>query len=253
MSPDGRIFVADTGNHVIRVIENGFVRTFAGQAVATYDDGGFLDDAAAAALFNHPTGLALWGDSLIIADSANNRVRMVTPEGSVSTLVDGLHFPLGVFVHNGRLYIADSANNMIRAAQLPIAAAIAPAPELTLTPYAISTPAPAATPVPTPIPASAATPATVPMPAPIPTPAPAPDPQVGLGTHQVIASHLHVRSTPNSDYPYNIITAIERGDFVVIEDSHGWPGNENAWFYVRLVGRARQVSGWVWSRYLSPL
>ena len=137
VAPDGRIFVADTGNHVIRVIENGDVSTFVGsfvleeQGVGTLDAaaiGGFNDGMAAFALFNHPRGLALWGDYLIVADSANHSIRLVSPEGNVTTLAGtglpgysaepGLpalfSFPADVFVHEDRLYIADAGNNKIR-------------------------------------------------------------------------------------------------------------------------------------------
>ena len=123
----GRIFVSDTGNHVIRVIENGVARTLAGSS-GTLDDydfpvGGFADGTGAGALFNQPRGLALWGVNLIVADSANHSIRMVTPAGVVTTIFgaeftgydpETLHFPMGISVHENRLYIADSGNNKIR-------------------------------------------------------------------------------------------------------------------------------------------
>ena len=93
------------------------------------------------------------------------------------------------------------------------------------------------------------TPAPTPVPTPVPTPEPTPEP----GTHQVTARSLHVRSTPDSEYPDNIITIIYYGDRVVEEDFFGWRGNERAWLYVRLVSDRRQVSGWVFGRYLLPL
>ena len=45
VAPDGRIFVADTGNHVIRVIENGVASTFAGGFSLEGQDGGDLETA----------------------------------------------------------------------------------------------------------------------------------------------------------------------------------------------------------------
>ena len=117
VAADGRVFVADTGNHVIRVIENGNVRTFAGQAAE--EEGGILDGLAAEALFNQPRGLDLWDGSLIIADSANHRIRMVSPDGFVTSIMYAdLHFPMGVHVFGDILYIADTGNNMIRAMEL---------------------------------------------------------------------------------------------------------------------------------------
>ena len=127
VTADGRIFVADTGNHVIRVIENGVVRTLAGSHQESEDGyymvGGFADGIGANALFNQPRGLELWGVNLLVADSANHSIRMITPAGVVTTVVgaeftgddpEALHFPMGISVHENRLYIADSGNNKIR-------------------------------------------------------------------------------------------------------------------------------------------
>ena len=145
VADDGRIFVADKGNHVIRVIENGEVRTFAGKFTLEELDeddlqepdeyefeaaaiGGFNDGEAAYALFNHPRGLALWGDYLIVADSANHSIRLISPEDYVMTLAGTgmpgylaepghpapFSFPTDVYVHEGRLLIADTGNNKIR-------------------------------------------------------------------------------------------------------------------------------------------
>ena len=126
IAPDGRIFVADTGNHVIRVIENGTVSTYAGSHVLSEDDhyaiGGFADGPGSDALFNQPRGLAMWGDYLKVADTANHSIRMISPEGYVTTVFGTaltgyepatLHFPMGIYVHENRLYIADTGNNRI--------------------------------------------------------------------------------------------------------------------------------------------
>ena len=127
VTADGRVFVADTGNHVIRVIENGTVSTFAGSHQESEDGyymvGGFADGTGVDALFNQPRGLAMWGNNLIVTDSANHSIRMITPTGVVTTVFGGeftgyahetLHFPMGISVYENRLYIADSGNNKIR-------------------------------------------------------------------------------------------------------------------------------------------
>ncbi len=75
---DDKIYVADTYNDRIRVIENGQTRTLAGSA------NGFADGTEAK--FNTPTGLAIWHDKLLVADTGNNRIRVVEPDGSVWTL-----------------------------------------------------------------------------------------------------------------------------------------------------------------------
>ena len=135
--PAGRIFVADTGNHLIRVIENGEVRTLAGTVVLpaepgfdNYPLGGFADGFAA--MFGSPTGLAFWGENLIVADSMNHKIRAVLPTGETITLAGtgypgylntapasaSFHLPSGLYVRNNRLYIADTGNNLIRTMEL---------------------------------------------------------------------------------------------------------------------------------------
>lgn len=140
IAEDGTIFVADTGNHMLRVIEDGHVRTLAGMLIfpdedEDFDDeplGGFADGYNA--MFSLPMGLALWNDILIVADSVNHRIRAVLPCGHTITLAgsgnpshaDGpllyaaLHFPRGVLVRGNTLYIADTGNNSIRLLPLEI-------------------------------------------------------------------------------------------------------------------------------------
>lgn len=140
VAEDGRIFVADTGNNVIRVIQNGLVSTFAGTmsrvGVRERDGhadgwglnavGGFRDGRGAEARFSAPVGLAMWNGNIIVADSGNHSIRMVDGNGVVTTLggngypgiyEDGaalFHLPRGVYVRGDYLYIADTGNNMIR-------------------------------------------------------------------------------------------------------------------------------------------
>ena len=135
---DGRLFIADTGNHVIRVIEDGVVSTFAGSRTTLegedndeWDDlpiGGFLDGDASEALFNRPMGLALWGDVLFVADSGNHVARAVVEGAGVITIagmgypghMDGdfadaaFFLPSGLYVFGDMLLVADTGNNMIR-------------------------------------------------------------------------------------------------------------------------------------------
>ncbi len=81
LADDGRLFVADTYNDRIRVIENGKVRTLAGGAK------GFADGSGSAAMFDTPLGIAVWqGDKLLVADSGNRRIRVVESDGTVWTL-----------------------------------------------------------------------------------------------------------------------------------------------------------------------
>jgi hypothetical protein len=86
-SPDGAtIAVADAFNHMIRLVAawTRAVSTLAGSGSATYADG-----TGTSASFNRPARLAFSPDgaTLVVADSANNRIRLVVvATGAVSTL-----------------------------------------------------------------------------------------------------------------------------------------------------------------------
>ena len=71
----GEVFIADTGNHVIRkLMTDGRLITIAGQpGVAGYADGD-----ASTALFAGPVGIRLDGENLFVADTSNNAVRQLT-------------------------------------------------------------------------------------------------------------------------------------------------------------------------------
>ena len=142
LSEDGILFIADTGNNLIRKLERGSVSTFAGSshfAVAqageeeTYLVGGFADGPQQQALFNQPVGLAIWGGKLLVADSLNHSIRAASlGGGDVLTIagtgyadhIDGgfdaaaFHFPSGLAVMENTLFVADTGNNMIRAINL---------------------------------------------------------------------------------------------------------------------------------------
>jgi sugar lactone lactonase YvrE len=80
----GRLYVTDTGNHTVRVIDaSGVVSTLAGEAGVS----GAADGAGAIARFSRPTGIVIdtFG-TLYVADTANHTIRKVSPTGSVTTL-----------------------------------------------------------------------------------------------------------------------------------------------------------------------
>ena len=125
---DGSLYVADSGNHVIRrILADGTVTTVAGEAgVAGSDDG-----TALRAHLNAPSGIDFdsKGD-LFIADTGNSTIRMLTPDGFLITIAgiaglggyaDGVgnaaRFagPVGVRVTpDGSILVADTANYVIR-------------------------------------------------------------------------------------------------------------------------------------------
>jgi NHL repeat len=127
---DGGFLIADTGNErVRRVSPAGTITTVAGTGTAGFSgDGG----PATAAQLNVPGAVAATADGgFLIADFANNRVRRVSPAGTITTVAgtgtagfsgDGgrataaqLNFPNGVAATaDGGFLIADFGNNRVR-------------------------------------------------------------------------------------------------------------------------------------------
>lgn len=118
-----KIYVADTYNDKIRVVENGRVTTIAGGEQG-YSEAG----SGGAARFDTPCGLAIWKNKLLVADTGNRRLRVVENDGRTWTLAgngvgnsaDGLVSeagfvePLAIAVAaSGVIYVADG--NAIRA------------------------------------------------------------------------------------------------------------------------------------------
>lgn len=119
---DGTLYVADTGNNVIRrVSPKGEVTTLAG----TVGVAGHADGTGTAATFDHPGGIAVdRAGNLYVADTGNNTIRKITLEGTVTTLAgsaksntestDGIgaaarfEEPSGIAVDPfGNIYVAD--------------------------------------------------------------------------------------------------------------------------------------------------
>lgn len=121
----GNVYVADTGNHVIRKIApDGTVTTLAGSGIA-----GFADGQGAQAQFNGPVGVAVDEEGVVyVADTYNDRIRRIAPDGTVATLAgsgvpgiaDGagelaqFDTPCGIAIGKDGIYIADSRNDAIR-------------------------------------------------------------------------------------------------------------------------------------------
>jgi DNA-binding beta-propeller fold protein YncE len=119
VSPDNSLYIADTNNHRVRKIDHsGNIVTVAGNGAEGFGgDGGQARDAR----LNLPLGLAFdSAGNLYIADSANNRVRMVDINGVITTVAgDGsseqLLEPSAVALDtNGVLFVADTGNHRIR-------------------------------------------------------------------------------------------------------------------------------------------
>jgi hypothetical protein len=127
----GVIYIADSENNRIRMVNvSGIITTVAGNGTGGYSgDGG----QAASAELHNPYGVAADSSgNLYIADTLNNRIRMVTVSTGIITTVAGngapsysgdngpavnagLNNPTGVAVDtSGNIYIADQRNNRIR-------------------------------------------------------------------------------------------------------------------------------------------
>ncbi|MCU1261886.1 MAG: repeat containing protein, partial [Bryobacterales bacterium] len=111
----GIFYIADTANHRIRRVNaGGILLTLAGTGVRGWNGDGY----GTATQVDSPAGLALDGTgALYFADTGNNRVRKLTPDGIVTTVATGtLYQPRGVAVDAaGNVYVADTGNHRVLA------------------------------------------------------------------------------------------------------------------------------------------
>ncbi len=128
----GNLYIADSDNQVIRKVTatTGVITTVAGNGTAGYSgDGGLATEASLA----EPQGIALDSNGyLYIADTDNCVIRVVEPNGIITTIAGNadlgcgyagdnglaqaaeLSYPSGVTVSGGKVYIADDGNQVIR-------------------------------------------------------------------------------------------------------------------------------------------
>jgi len=133
----GVLYVADSANHAIRRIDGGMVSTVAGQPgeavrFSDYFEGGYIDGSNNEARFNFPRDVALLADgSILVADSLNHAIRMITAEYTRTLLGGGmagrfhsstenlrLTRPEGVATDGETLFISDTMNNRVLAVPL---------------------------------------------------------------------------------------------------------------------------------------
>lgn len=125
LGPNGSFYVTTGGNVILQVDPGGAVSTYAGTGVD-----GDADGPRASATFRGVYGLAFDRDgNMYVADFEGNRIRRITPSGTVTTLAgsgvagsaDGVgtaasfNLPSAVAVDaHGNVFVADSANHRIR-------------------------------------------------------------------------------------------------------------------------------------------
>ncbi len=126
VGPDGTVYISDRFGHRIRKLSpDGIVTTIAGNGTT-----GSTDGVGEAASFNEPWGLCIGNDgNIYVADTRNNLIRMITPDGTVSTIAGSGNYgtsdgfstsatfgnPTGIEMDdNGNIYVADHLTHIIR-------------------------------------------------------------------------------------------------------------------------------------------
>jgi gliding motility-associated-like protein len=121
MDASRNIYIADYGGNKIRKITPaGVVTTLAGSGGA-----GTADGTGAAASFSKPEGIAIDASgNLYIADTGNDLIRKITPQGKVMTIAGDVpgasnnnknfHQPLGIVLDaSGNAYVSEFGGNII--------------------------------------------------------------------------------------------------------------------------------------------
>ena len=110
---NGAIYIADTGNNRVMVVSKGLgLSVFAGTgAKGNSGDGG----AATGATLNAPAGLAVdSAGNVYIADTGNNRLRVVGADGGIRSVAASFSAPSGLaFDGDGNLYVAESQGHRV--------------------------------------------------------------------------------------------------------------------------------------------
>lgn len=126
VSIEGAVVFSDSGNNMVRVVDGGNVYLLAGTQEAGYRDGDYREAA-----FNTPSGVVIGFDgSVLVADTLNHCIRVISKDGIVSTLAGN---PLEVGFRDGpieqalfcepndialgadgALYVVDKGNQRIR-------------------------------------------------------------------------------------------------------------------------------------------
>ena len=125
-----QLYIADSESNIIRAIDltAGEVRTLVGGDLFEFGD---VDGTGDDVRLQHPLGLVVYGDKLLVADTYNHKIKELDPKRQrVSSLlgtgkpgqVDGkaarFYEPAGLTIAGDKLYVADTNNHAIRVVDL---------------------------------------------------------------------------------------------------------------------------------------
>lgn len=100
--------VSDAGNGAVRLVTAEKIQTVSGTTKEA------LTVTEMGVAFTRPTGLAAdEAGNLYVADTLQNAIRKITPDGTVTTYAAGLNDPTGLCWKNGVLYVAETSANRI--------------------------------------------------------------------------------------------------------------------------------------------
>ena len=124
---DGKfLYVADSESNIIRAVDlkRKTVKTPVGGDLYEFGDQDGIGDNVR---LQHPLGLAIWNGKILIADTYNHKIKVLSPlQRMVRTFVGNpktasgkaaktaLYEPGGLSVANGKLFVADTNNHAIR-------------------------------------------------------------------------------------------------------------------------------------------
>jgi DNA-binding beta-propeller fold protein YncE len=137
LTSDGeRLFVADSEGSTIRSVpfdSNGQVETLVG-LTGTLFDFGDVDGVGRAVRLQHPLGVAWWDGKLYVADTYNNKIKVIDVAERTCRTIAGtgesgnqdadqgamaaFNEPGGISAAGGKLYVADTNNHAIRVVEL---------------------------------------------------------------------------------------------------------------------------------------
>jgi len=131
IASDGKnLFVADSESNIIREInfEKETVETLVGGDLYDFGD---VDGEGDDVRLQHPLGIAIYGDSVLLADTYNHKIKILNPlQKTVKTFLgsgksgqtDGanaqFYEPGGISIAGGKLYVADTNNHAVRVVDL---------------------------------------------------------------------------------------------------------------------------------------